>query len=108
MALESSAAPSWRDLRVGDRIVLLALPAAALAAETQRIYQRLVAEQAVLTVCQIDDWGYPVVEYEEIALEAGEAEAGTAGEPLYHWLSIDQTDRWQKVPSQQPASEQPI
>lgn len=89
--------PSWRDLQVGDRIVLLTLPTVPLEAETERFYQRLVAEQAVLTVCQIDDWGHPVVEYVEVEPEANKAEANTAGEPTYHWLSIDQTDCWRQV-----------
>lgn len=58
---------SWRDLRVGDRIRLVAMPGEFAQAGyllypcTRRAYERLIARGRPVRVCRIDDWGIPWV-----------------------------------------------
>jgi hypothetical protein len=56
---------SWRDLRVGDRIHLVAMPSEFaqpgyfLAPCTRRVYERLIARRRPVRVFKIDEWGLP-------------------------------------------------
>jgi hypothetical protein len=77
---------SWRELQVGDRIRILQVPQTSLPPETRELYEVLVREGVVLEVYEIDQWGYPVVEY-----------CANEQEEHYHWLSLDGHDVWEQV-----------
>ncbi|MBE8967749.1 hypothetical protein [Nostoc sp.] len=79
---------SWRDLRVGDRICILQFRQRQMLEDTKQLYQRLIAERAILTISEINQWGYPVIYY-SFQNEQGEGEA--------HSLAIDEYDIWEKV-----------
>ena len=61
----------WRSLRIGDRVRLAHVPVEFTSApdtyrlhgETLELYQHLVAESAILTVSEIDDWNVPWIDY---------------------------------------------
>jgi hypothetical protein len=56
---------SWCELRIGDRIRLVAMPTEFAQAGyllypcTRRVYERLIARRRPVRVCRIDDWGIP-------------------------------------------------
>lgn len=58
---------AWRDLRVGDRIRLVAMPGEfaqpgyQLFPYTRRVYERLIARSRPVRVYHVDDWGLPWV-----------------------------------------------
>jgi hypothetical protein len=55
----------WRDLCVGDRIRLVAMPSDFaqpgyyLHPSTRRVYARLIARRRSVRVFRIDEWGLP-------------------------------------------------
>lgn len=57
----------WRDLRVGDRIRLVAMPNEFAQPDylldlcTRRVYERLIERRRSVRVYRIDDWGLPWV-----------------------------------------------
>ena len=61
----------WRSLRVGDRVRIVHMPQEFASApdsyrlhdESRELYERLIAEAAVLTVTEIDDWDAPWIDY---------------------------------------------
>jgi hypothetical protein len=59
---------SWRELRIGDRIRLVAMPNEFAQAgyflhpSTRRVYERLIARNRPVRVYRIDDWGLPWIE----------------------------------------------
>lgn len=59
----------WRRLEVGDQIRIVRLPSdwkrpgAWVWPETLALYRHLIAEKAVLTVHEKDEWGQPWVSY---------------------------------------------
>ena len=61
----------WRSLRIGDRVRIVSIPHCFAGAsttyhldgETRELYEHLVAENAVLTVNEIDDWEVPWIDY---------------------------------------------
>ncbi|WP_292779319.1 hypothetical protein [Nostoc sp. NMS9] len=79
---------SWHDLHVGDHICILQLPQIQMLENTKQLYQRLIAERAILRISEIDRWGYPVIYY-SFQNEQGGEEA--------HSLAIDEYDIWEKV-----------
>lgn len=44
---------SWRDLRVGDRICILQFPQIQMLENTKQLYQRLIAERAILRIWEL-------------------------------------------------------
>jgi hypothetical protein len=58
----------WQDLRVGDRIRLVAMPSEFaqigyyLHPSTRQIYERLIARRRPLRICQIDEFGLPWID----------------------------------------------
>lgn len=61
----------WRTLRVADRVRIVHIPQDFASApdtyrlhpETEELYRHLVAQSAVLTVKEIDDWNVPWIDY---------------------------------------------
>ncbi len=59
----------WRDLQVGDRIRITQMPSEFsspgyfLHEDTRKLYEHLVAEQAILTVETIDSTNRPLIGY---------------------------------------------
>ncbi len=84
---------SWRDLRVGDRIRLVAMPSEfaqsgyLLPPCTRRVYERLIARRRPVRIYRIDEWGLPWVRcnFRE--------EDGRRG---YHSLAFNH-DGWERV-----------
>jgi uncharacterized protein YqiB (DUF1249 family) len=79
---------SWRDLRVGDKIRFLAIPQVPMHEETVKLYQRMIAESAVVEVCEIEEYGRPAIIYPYINEEGQEGE---------HWLALEEYDIWELV-----------
>lgn len=61
----------WRTLRIGDRVRIAHMPQDFAGApdtyrlhdETRELYEHLIAENAILTVTEIDDWDAPWIDY---------------------------------------------
>jgi hypothetical protein len=59
---------TWQELRVGDRIRLVAeppewqRPGYHLPPCTRRLWLRLIARRRPLRVCEVDEWGVPWVQ----------------------------------------------
>ena len=61
----------WRSLGVGDRVRIAHMPQDFAGApdtyrlhdETRELYEHLIAENAILTVTEIDDWDAPWIDY---------------------------------------------
>lgn len=60
---ESSGHEVWRQLEVGDQVRVVDWPPelsrASMHAETVALYELLIASSIPLTVCEIDDSGFP-------------------------------------------------
>ena len=90
--------PDRTKLRVGDRVRLLAVPAADLAQRTREIrdglddagctadtIERILAEQPIVTISSIDEYGSP---WFEVELRQDD------GEIAYHSIAIMDDDSW--------------
>ena len=59
---------SWRDLRIGDRIRLVAMPGEFaqpgyhLPPCTRRVYERVITKRRPVRVCRIDERGLPWID----------------------------------------------
>jgi hypothetical protein len=84
---------SWHDLRVGDRIRLVAMPGDFARAGyllfpcTRRVYERLIARRRPVRVCSIDSMGLPWIHC-RLRKKDGRCE--------FHWLAFNH-DGWVRV-----------
>ena len=86
----------FRQLRVGDRIRILAIPGQDvpgfwLHEDTRRLFERLVSQRMVLRVYRIDEWGKPWVKCPY---------PGEPGQCQDEELAIDGFDVWELVPEE--------
>ena len=90
--------PDRTKLRVGDRIRLLAVPAADLAQRARELrgglddagstadtIERILVEQPIVTISTIDEYGSPWFE----------VELAQDGETEYHSITIMDDDSWE-------------
>ena len=93
--------PNWRELRVGDRVRLLCVPARDLDQREREIregiempgwtadtIERILAQQPVTRIEYIDDYGHP---WFEVALR------GEDGTTEIHSLNITDDHSWERV-----------
>ena len=91
--------PGHKRLKVGDRIRLLAVPKADLEQRTRELregieaaghtadtLERIIAQDPVVTVNFVDEYGLPWFEY-ELKLDSGELE--------YHSIAVMDDDSWE-------------
>ena len=78
------------NLRIGDRIRILAVPGKEVAGywlheDTRALFERLVTQRAVLEIYEIDEWGRPWVRCRSGSSTCDE------------YLAIDEYDIWEVV-----------
>ncbi|WP_146602042.1 hypothetical protein [Novipirellula aureliae] len=69
-----SEAPSWKDLKIGDRIRIVKIPSVFAEShyhngdwdETFALYRDLILRNMVVTVCEIDGAGRPWIEFDSL------------------------------------------
>jgi len=78
--------PDWRELRVGDQVRIVSIPAADQRQFeetgdnfTVRVLRRLIKKRSVRTITKIDEYGQPWFEYRF---------RNRAGRTEYHTLAI--------------------
>ena len=93
--------PDPSKLKVGDRVKLLAVPDADLAQRERELaegqlddpgitadtIERIIAQDPVVTISMIDEYGQPWFEYL----------IQTSGDPEEHWLAVMDGDSWEKL-----------
>lgn len=83
---------AWRELKVGDQVRIVRLPAemvtysTELVKELEPVYRKLIDTGMALTIDQVDEYGTPWISWEE-----GEGE-GWISESLA--LNDDSWERW--------------
>ena len=86
---------SWRELCVGDRIRLVAMPSEfaepgyLLHPSTRRAYERLIERRRPVRISHLDDWGLPWIKCQF---------RDAAGRWERHWLAFNH-EGWVRVGS---------
>ena len=85
----------WRTLKLGDKIRIVRIPSLFSKPhydngeweETFALYRQLVAEQAILSIAELDEFGRPWIEFESTDKD---------GAKVSNALAIDD-DSWERV-----------
>lgn len=82
----------YRELRVGDRVRILAVPGRDVPGywlhdDTRRLLEQLISRRVPLRVYRVDEWGLPWVRHR----------FKNEGRWEYHSLSLDEFDEWERV-----------
>ena len=78
----------WRTLKVGDRVRMVEIPSPSgtfrdwmtMHAETRRAYRYLLQRKHPLTICRIDEYGFPWVKFQF---------RGRRGRMEYHSMALN-------------------
>jgi hypothetical protein len=93
--MNANSVPDWRSLKRGDLIRIVRIPSLFAEAhyhngeweDTFSLYRRLIADEIILAISEIDDAGRPWIEFETIDEE---------GASVSHALAMDD-DSWEYV-----------
>jgi hypothetical protein len=93
--MDSDRTQDWRTLKHGDNIRIVRIPSLFSEPhyhngeweETFALYRHLIAEQEILSIAQLDEYGRPWIEYESTAED---------GAKVSNALAVDD-DSWERV-----------